>query len=106
YGNESVIQGETRLVRLLVDEFAAHPVPGGQIADCRRPRQRLNGQVLAVTLRQHRRHPNALIHLAPPEKKSGCHHPFPAASIQSSVTQFSATPDSAFFLSSRGSRLS
>jgi hypothetical protein len=40
-GDESIIQRETRLVRLLVNEFAAHPVPAGQIADCRRSRQRL-----------------------------------------------------------------
>ncbi len=34
---------------LLVDELAAHPVPGGEIADRLRTGQRLNGQVLAVT---------------------------------------------------------
>ncbi len=72
-GDESVIQGATRLVCLLIDELAAYPVPGGQIADRRRSRQRLNRQVLAVILRQLRRYANASIHLAPPLKKSGCH---------------------------------
>ena len=62
---ENVIQRRTGLVRLLVDELAAHAVPGRQIADRRRSRQRLNGQVLAVTPRQHRRCANASIHLAP-----------------------------------------
>ncbi len=32
---ENVIQRRDSLVRLLVDELAAHPVPGRQIADCR-----------------------------------------------------------------------
>src|SRR5213080_1078815 len=44
-----------RLVGLLIDELAADPVPSRQIADRRRSRQRLNRQVLAVTLRQQRR---------------------------------------------------
>src|SRR5208283_3128126 len=68
-GDERVIQSVTRLVRLLVNKFAAHPVPGRQIADRCRPRQRLNGQVLAVTPWHCRRRPNASIHLAPPLKK-------------------------------------
>ena len=84
-GDESVIQRETGLVRLLVDEFAAHPVPGRQIADRRRSRQRLNRQVPAVTLRQSRGCANASIHLAPPLKKSGCHQLAPPASIQPPV---------------------
>src|SRR5208337_4909896 len=42
---------------------------GRQIADRCRPRQRLNGQVLAVTPWHCRRRPNASIHLAPPLKK-------------------------------------
>ncbi len=36
-------------MHLLVDELAAHPVPGDEIADRLRTGQRLNGQVLAVT---------------------------------------------------------
>jgi hypothetical protein len=52
-----------RLVRLLADEFAAHPVPGRQIADRRRSRQRLNGKILTVTPCQYRRCANASIHL-------------------------------------------
>jgi hypothetical protein len=62
------------------------------IADRRRLRQRLNGQVLAATP-WHRRRPNASIHLAPHCKKSGCHHPLPAPSTQfpAPSTQFSET---------------
>src|SRR3954452_2426005 len=37
---------------LLVDELAAHPVPGGQVADRLRTGQRLDGQVLAAALGQ------------------------------------------------------
>jgi hypothetical protein len=36
--DESVIQRETSLVSLLVNKFAAHPVPRRQIADRRRSR--------------------------------------------------------------------
>jgi len=72
---ESVIQRRDSLVRLLVDELAADPVPGGQVADCRRSRQRLNGQVLTVILWQPRRCANTSIHLAPHLKTSGCHRP-------------------------------
>jgi hypothetical protein len=64
-----IIQRVTRLVRLLVDKFAAHPVPGRQIADRRRSRQRLNGQVLAVIPWYRRCCPDASIHLAPRLKK-------------------------------------
>jgi len=46
---EGVVQYRGSLVRLLVDELAAHPVPGGQTADRLRAGQRLNGQVLTVT---------------------------------------------------------
>jgi hypothetical protein len=84
-GDESVIQRATSLVRLLIDEFAAHPVPRRQIADRGRSRQRLNSQFLAVTFRQSRRRANASIHLAPPLKKSGCHQPAPPASTQPPV---------------------
>ncbi len=67
---------DKRAVGLLVDELAADPVPNRQIADRCRSRQRLNGQVPAVTLRQQRRRANASIHFAPTNlKKSGCHHP-------------------------------
>src|SRR3712207_8094195 len=40
------------LARLLVDELAAHPVPGGQAADRLRTGQCLDGQVHAVALGQ------------------------------------------------------
>ena len=70
-GDESVIQRETRLVRLLVNKFAAHPVPRRQIADRRRSRQRLNSQVLALTLGQPCGGANTLIHLAPQLKSQG-----------------------------------
>jgi len=72
---EGVVQYRAGLVRLLVDELAAHPVPGSQIADRPRTGQRLNGQVLTVLLRQPRRCANMSIHLAPHLKTSGCHHP-------------------------------
>jgi hypothetical protein len=84
-GDESVIQRATCLVRLLIDELTAHPMPGGKIADRRRSRQRLNSQVLAVILWQLRRCANASTHLAPPLKTSGCHQPAPPASTQSPV---------------------
>src|SRR6202041_529261 len=58
-----LIQRRTGLVRLLVDELATHAVSDRQIADRRRSRQRLNGQVLTVTLRQHHRCANALSHI-------------------------------------------
>ena len=35
---EGIIQSDAGLVRLLIDELAAHPVPGRQVADWRRPR--------------------------------------------------------------------
>jgi hypothetical protein len=44
-------------------------MPGRQIADRRRSRQRLNGQVLAVATWHHRCRPDASIHLAPQLKK-------------------------------------
>jgi len=52
---EGVVQYRAGLVRLLADELAAHPVPGGEITDRLRAGQRLNGQVLAVTPGQPRR---------------------------------------------------
>jgi len=52
---EGVIQCGAGLVRLLVDELAADPVPGSQVADRLQTGQRLNGQVLAVALGQPRR---------------------------------------------------
>jgi len=84
-GRESVIQRRLGFVALLIDELAAHPMPGGQIADRRRSGQRLNGQILTVTLRQQRRRANASIHLAPPLKKSGCHQPAQLASTRAPV---------------------
>src|ERR1700730_11830354 len=47
----------------MVEELATHALSSRQIADRRRSRQRLNGQVLTVTLRQHRRCANALSHI-------------------------------------------
>jgi len=72
---EGVVQYRAGLVRLLVDELTAHPVPGGQIADRPRTGQGLDGQVLTLALRQHRRCANTSIHLAPHLKTSGCHRP-------------------------------
>jgi len=46
---EGIVQRSTSFVRLLVDELAADPVPGGEITDRRRAGQRFNGQVLTVT---------------------------------------------------------
>jgi hypothetical protein len=71
---ESVVQRCARLVRLAINELAAHPVARRQITDRRRSGQRLNGQILTVTLRQQRRRANASIHLIPPLKDPGCHH--------------------------------
>jgi hypothetical protein len=68
-GDESVIQRETGLARLLVNELTAHPVPGRQIANRCRSRQHLNGQALAVTPWHRRRRRNASIHLVSPLTK-------------------------------------
>jgi hypothetical protein len=68
---EGVIRCDAGFVRLLVDELAAHSMPVRQIADRRRSRQRLNGQVATITLRQPRCCASASIHLAPPLKTSG-----------------------------------
>ena len=62
---EGIVQCRASLVRLLVDEFAAYPMPGRQVADRLRLCQGLNGQVLAVTLGQPRRCANASIHTCP-----------------------------------------
>ena len=59
---EGVIQRDAGLVRLLVDELAAHPVTGCQIADRLRSRQRQNGQILTLSLGQPRCCTNAPIH--------------------------------------------
>jgi len=59
---EGVVQYRAGLVRLLVDELTAHPVPGSQIADRPRTGQRLNGQVLTVTPGQPRCCANTSIH--------------------------------------------
>jgi hypothetical protein len=72
---EGISQCDAGLVRLLVDELAADTMPGGQVADRLRSRQRLNGQVLAVTSGQSRCCASTLIHFAPHLKTSGCHHP-------------------------------
>ena len=58
---EGVVQRRMGFVRLLVDELAAHAMPSRQIADCRRSRQRLNGQVLTITLGQPRCRSNVSI---------------------------------------------
>jgi hypothetical protein len=50
-GPESIVQCDAGLVRLLVNELAAHPVPGRHIADRLRSRQDLNGQLFTVVLR-------------------------------------------------------
>ena len=65
-GQESVIQCGARLVCLLVNEFAAHSVSERQIAYRLRLRQRLNGQVLAITFLQPCRRANTPIHARPP----------------------------------------
>ena len=62
-GQEDLIQRRTGLACLLVDELAAHAVSDRQIIDRRRSCQSLNGQVLTVTLRQHRRCANASSHI-------------------------------------------
>src|SRR3954462_11914199 len=49
---EALIQHRAGFVRLLVDELAAHPVPGGQVADRLGTGQGLDGEVLAVALGQ------------------------------------------------------
>ena len=72
---ESVIQRCLGLMGLLVDELAAHPVPGCQVADRRRSRQRQNSQVLTLTLGQPCGNTNTLIHSCTPTEKSGCCHP-------------------------------
>ena len=59
---EGISQCDAGLVRLLVDELVADPVPGCQVADRLRSRQRLNGQVLAVALGQPRRCASTSIH--------------------------------------------
>ena len=59
---ESVVQRDAGLVRLLVDELAAHPMLGRQIANRLRSRQRPNGQIPTVSRWQPRRHPNTSIH--------------------------------------------
>jgi hypothetical protein len=69
---ESVIQRRLGFVGLLIDELAAHPVPDRQIADCRRPRQRQNRQVLTLTLGQPRGPANASIHSCTTTEKPGC----------------------------------
>jgi hypothetical protein len=74
-GREGVIQRDTSLVRLLVDKLAAYLVPASQLTDGLRPGQRENGQILALTLRQLRRHATALIHVHTTNEKSGCRHP-------------------------------
>ena len=48
-GREGVIECCASPVRLLVDELAAGPVPGGQTGESFRTGQRLDGQILAVT---------------------------------------------------------
>src|SRR5271167_3404287 len=60
---ESIIQGDASLVRLVVNELAAHPVLGSQITDRPRSRQGPNGQVLTVALGQPRRRPATLVHI-------------------------------------------
>src|SRR3954471_17840424 len=65
----------TSALWLLVDELAAHAMSNRQIADCRRSCQHLDGQVLAVILRQHHRCADASSHMAPPLKTSQCRHP-------------------------------
>jgi hypothetical protein len=55
------IQRDAGLVRLRVDEFTAHPVPRGRIADRLRSRQCLDGQLLTITFRQPRRRANTSV---------------------------------------------
>jgi len=59
---EGVVQYRAGLVRLLVDELTAHPVPDGEITDRLRAGQRLNGQVLAVPPGQPRCSANTSVH--------------------------------------------
>jgi hypothetical protein len=51
-GREGLVQCCTSLVRLLVDELPAHPVPAGQVADRLRTGQGLDREDLAVALGQ------------------------------------------------------
>src|ERR1700753_491851 len=74
-GDESVIQSATRLVLLPIDEFTAHPVLDGQIADRLRSRQRQDGQLVTVAFRQPRRRANTAVHARTHLKKSRWHHP-------------------------------
>jgi len=69
-------------VRLLVDELAAHAMPGRQIADCRRSRQRLNGQVLTITLGQPRCRANVSIHTRTTPKETRVPSSVVASSIR------------------------
>ena len=59
-----------RALCLLVDELAADPVPDGQVADRLRAGQRLNGQVLTVTLGQPRCCANTLDPYFAPQLKA------------------------------------
>ena len=69
-GQESLTQHCARLVRLLVDELAAHPIASRQIGDRLRSRQGLHCQAYPVALRQPRRRANASLHArTTPEKK-------------------------------------
>jgi hypothetical protein len=73
---ESAIQRRMDLARLLVDELAAHPVPGGQVADRLRTGQCLDGQVLAVALGQRPdRRANTSVHTRTIDESPRCHHP-------------------------------
>jgi hypothetical protein len=85
---EGVVEHSASFVRLLVDELAAHPMPGREVADRLRSRQRLNGQVLTVTPEQTRRCANTSIHLAPHLKTSGCHHPTRQRQLGSSCNPY------------------
>ena len=59
---ECAVERSTGFARLLVDELAAHPMPGGQVAHRFRSRQRLNGQLLALAPGQPRCRTNSLVH--------------------------------------------
>ena len=61
-GREGVIECCASLVRLLVDELAADPVPSGEVGDRLRAGQRVDGQVLTLTLGQPRGCANPLVH--------------------------------------------
>jgi hypothetical protein len=82
-GREGVIERRTGLVRLPIDELAANPVPGGQVANRLRAGQRLDGQVPTVAPGQRPdRHANTSVHTRPTNESPKVPSPIPAAPTQ------------------------